>query len=577
MISGDAVSHRSWQRWLSGNRISELKPEGIRSRLASFAPSKTDLENILGWFMLARLLQSASPEWRDALQMGDQGSIGVAASLDAETQKAIPEVQLRSYWTLINEAFNPVHASAAEEALMRLREATERLPEPARTNNGYLHDWLTAVHHGRLGEDSTAAALFHRALKRAWWRAGPNHEPLIKDALLHAVLCGMRPKAKAAWDRAFFLKLNGFQKTAIDEMEERRLAVAAEQRFGRRPQQRVSTRPALVLIPEMEDRLRGPEGRRAPNRVSVVDESTGLRRTPFMLAFMLGETTDVATLLDRGGDFSTHIPETGENALHSALRDAIQTRHLEKLHIALNALPKLQGSSDPNDGWDRGAGEEKERPIALAIKLGEPWVVQRLLDQRADPNKPCRLGWPPLYYTLLTWAWRDPEMAGEGHARWLAGEGEPSIWDARAGGAVFGSELAETRASMPHKRRGDPLWGIAFDQIMKHSQPPLTYTARSKFREIVRMLLHSGAKPNEYVSPGPGRPRMTPTLFAAQVGDGPMMDIMLQFGGNPSKPILDALGKPLTPHQDAYTIAFAHKREAVLDVLAACRMRCGNS
>lgn len=554
---------RSLQRWLQGTPIKKsFWP--FRAKVETCAEgtlSERQIELSTGWLMVAVALQNLPTALRIAVS---QPSPHSPPSLDDVIQ---PFAQRERQWAFrgvrklaipllmeIEELFASTeeHANAIQLGLQQLQQLIQQGTEHEQMQLQYQHDWLDARLAAFTRPHSEAVTLYQRAVEQAWWRKGANQHPLLTEALLFAVGAGDQRAAKHFWDKTFLLGLNHWPKRPLDEQQRRRLALAFEQRFHPlKAKDRVP--PAVeMMVREGPFRVMG-EALDAPNRkIKYADGRT--RRTPLMQAVMEGTLDDVQKLLQQGGNPNDYIPESGEGPVSYAMR-----RACDQQDPAI--MDHLLSTDLTAETVNRPASTKQETPLKLAIEMADAAAVERLLQLGARAESPCEYQASALCYaTTLFHHSKRPETAWAiEQDLYVSGKTCGDAYDAKEGAAVDVDLLSRRRSilnMMQHPRHRE-----LFQAVKEY------YSRSVEDRhQVIEVLLKHGANPNRRYRVQPEHlAEWTPTLFAAEIGDLPLFELLLAHGGDTALTLMPS-SSPLQTY-DALWVAVDHNRQEIVRYL----------
>ena len=270
---------------------------------------------------------------------------------------------------------------------------------------------------------------------------------------------------------------------------------------------------------------------KSPDRIRAVNTEDGtITRWPQLRLFTaLGNVDTVQALLAAGANVNK-LDGKGATALLVALNRALTMGDRGVLDILLQ---RTHGHTALNTPTPR----QRLTPLYRAIELGQPDVVDKLLQQGADPNTrflPDKQA--PLYYTIsLLWRLYQPQRAQQQLLVRIQQNPDMTLMDiTRRQGVMHAGAFGDRdtlRRLNPDllKRVVELVWD---SEMQQHSKSRLT--------NIVRLLLDFGANPNaQHDYPVPGR---TPLMLAAESDLLEVFSLMVEgYGGNPS--LADADGK----------------------------------
>lgn len=418
----------------------------------------------------------------------------------------------------------------------------------------YMHDWFSAQLASIEGKEDLASKFYKTAVMGVWWYGGPIQLQIISEALTYEVGIGNKNNAEQYWDQTFLLGLNTWPKRPLDRQEIRRISFGFEKRFW--PQ-----KSKEIIPPNMEFIVRnGPiifGKAQLANPNSKVKHAQGrTKRTPLMDAITSGTLDDVKRLLTAGGDPNDFIKESGEGPLMYAMRRACDRKDPEIMAYLLtfDMLSKTV---------NREASTKRETPLKVAIEMADPRTVERLIELGAHVESKCDYVASALCYamSLLYTSIHQNDRSCE--LAYMKGKGRADVHDAKDG-AILDLELASRRQPLMAIRNASPRNQNIWDALKSYMIRPA-----EDYRQVVFSLLRHGADANRrYKVEAHDIAEWTPTLFAAQVGDVDIFTALVKSGGNPG---LTLSKSPSLEQFDAYGIAVAYKRHAIVDYLQQCQ------
>lgn len=562
------ADQRTIDRWLSGDPIGKVAwPYGSKAAAALGKPvAKSDIHLLAGWLLVACAYQSLPPAIRDAVRrhfaLRKQQPWTLEKAIDTMNQESsrLGDWPVRSEAVpLLNGvqqlfAVRPRNDDALRGRLGQFQELIEQAPPALRGPYQYIHDWFSARHAALLGDTETALRLYASAVSGAWWRAGPNQQPILNEALLYAVGMGDKDAANAYWDKTFTLGLNRGPKRPLDQQEMRRIAFGFEQYFY--PQKAKDRIPPPMEFRNSEDAFRvGRKHLAKPNQKSKYAEGR-TRRTALMVAIQEGTLDEVKQLIAAGGNPNDFIPESGEGPLSYAMRRACDFKDPSIMDylLGLDLLPETVS---------RPASTKRETPLKIAVEMASARAVSRLIELGADVEAACNDLPSALCYamTLLHGSLHRDDSTQE--LAYFAGKTRADAYDAKKG-AVLDRGLAARRQHMRNRvnasRRNRQIWKSVLDYS---ARPPEDH------RDVIRALLSGGANANrQYRVESHLLPEWTPTLFAAQVGDLAVFKMLVEHSGaNRGDPELTLMPPQSLERFDALWIATGYERHSIVSYL----------
>ncbi len=263
---------------------------------------------------------------------------------------------------------------------------------------------------------------------------------------------------------------------------------------------------------------------RHPNRVMTIRAVDGQTRRWSQLRLFTGldKVDEVQALLQHGADVDHDA--SGASALLAALQRAHDVGDRAVLDLLL-ARPHAQAT------LDAVTARKRLTVLLCAVELGEPDVVQRLLEMKASPDvRGHTEHQTPLYMCLSRLAMAAPDKLHRHLQASMLGPRDLVQNDslrryAGATAGVFGDQGKEHLLSTP---RDAELFHRGLEVFVSHTAGRYS---RPKLLRIVELLLLAGADPNApHDYPTPGR---TPLMLAAEENDLEAFNLMLRHGGDP--------------------------------------------
>lgn len=399
---------------------------------------------------------------------------------------------------------------------------------------GYMLDWCEGRWHVLAGDEEKALEFYEKGADRVLYRAGPNQKDILEEGLSLAAYLGNKPAIKRLKHRALAVGLfsDQFSKLpekpdVVSEWEVKQLAGAftvlfpAHARFMEAP--RSNFRPPLPFphfdqsaINCIRPNLTNPD--RIIN-IPTIDGSK-YRRPQLVWFASENRVDDVRRLLEAGANVNKS-DEEGGSALLCALQCAQKGRGRQVLDLLLEWPHE-------KETLDRLTAKKRLSPLYIAVLLGEPEVVARLLEMGASPDLPVSLPpQTPLYICVERFALYRPERAAE-HLRRRMVSPQPvdqEIQRRYSGGKAgpFGDRLSVLASDSRYDEIMSHLVGHA---VHKAIQPP-----RAQYLRIAEILLGYGADPNrKHFWPAPGR---SPLMTAAENNAADVFRLMVDSGGDP--------------------------------------------
>lgn len=291
------------------------------------------------------------------------------------------------------------------------------------------------------------------------------------------------------------------------------------------------------------------------------------RRTPLMVAIQEGTLDDVERLIAAGGDPNDFIPESGEGPLSYAMRRACDRKDtiIMDYLLGLNLRPETV---------NRPASTKRETPLKIAIEMAHAPTVSRLIELGANVEAACDYLPSALSYAMTLFhgsLHRDDPTQEQGY---FEGKAPADVYDAKEG-VVLDVDLASRRARLRDlanaSERNRQIRDAVFDYFVR---PP------GDHREVIRALLSGGADANRrYRVEAQHLAEWTPTLFAAQVGDLAVFQMLVEHAGaNCGDPDLTLMPPSSLKRFDALWVAIDHGQHSIASYLVEReRHRANNS
>lgn len=442
------------------------------------------------------------------------------------------------------------------EAILQLESQAGFQDPEGRTN--YHYEWMKARWSVLAGQYEDASQHYEKAFEMACYRAGSQISSIVEEASCIAAFLEKKVFLKQLKHVGITLGL--FQKpreaSVLEAWEVEQLAqqmpvlFPAQGRFVDCEHELAVPTSGVMAISE-EEIAKIKLDLVKLDRVRAVHFASGdVRRWPQLRLFAsFGIYDRVKALLNAGAPVD-QLDSSGGSALLCALQHAVGTGKREVLDLLL---------ASPHQAASLNATTNKKRltPLMCAIDLGDPDVVQRLLDQGADPNQHALTDYQsPLYYAVSQLAGRiDPQRMFQWLTQAIFREPDLVQKDALR---RFGVGLAGVFGDkQPAQADIDLALKVAKSQVDSHVR---RHTV-SKLTSIVALLLDARAKPNApHNYPAPGR---TALMLAAESDLLEVFALMVDHGGEPLR--TDADGK------DCMQIAMAFNAKKIESYLVRTR------
>jgi len=567
-----AVDQRSIERWIAGEPVGKIGwpycstvEETLRQQRVRNV-SENEVNHLVGWLLIAVAFQSLPAVTRDAvrrdmsLRTQEPWSLGEAIS-------AIKQQALEQGNSLIRREVIPILGKVeASFALMprnlpeiqlqldAFHKLIQKEVVTSRLAYQYIHDWFSARLAALQSKQEDALLLYEAAVSGIWWSAGPNHKPILNEALLYAVGVGDKVAAEQYWDKTFVLGLNRGPKRPLDEQELRRISFGFEKMFF--PQKaKARIPPRVEVILRDEEFSVSPKQLANPNQKAKFAEGR-TRRTPLMDAIREGTLDDVKRLLKAGGDPNDFIKESGESPLSYAMRRACD----RKDPLIMDYLLSLDLLSET---VNRPASTKRETPLKIAVEMANAKAVSRLIVLGANVEKPCDYLPSALCYAMVLFHGSLHRDDPTQELVYLMGKSRADVYDAKDG-AVLDVDLAVRRQSLVAVTNVSQRHRQIFEAVKDYFIRPA-----DNHRQVIQALLKGGANANRRYKVEPHHlAEWTPTLFAAEVGDIEVFKMLVEHSGiNRGDPDLTLMPPSALERFDALWVAIDHGRHAIVSYL----------
>ena len=266
-----------------------------------------------------------------------------------------------------------------------------------------------------------------------------------------------------------------------------------------------------------------------------------------------GELDDVKRLVDAGGDPNDYVGESGEGPLTYAMRRACNRKDpaIMRYLLQLDLLPETV---------NRAASTLRETPLKLAIEMADDEAADRLIALGANIEATCGQLTSALCYAMSLLYESQALRSGQFADAYFNGNIPGDVYDAKEG-AVLDADLVARRGRLLALRDASEKNRKMFTAVAHYMfRPPAEY------KEIIAVLLRNGANQNRRYQVEPTQlERWTPTLFAAQLGDLDVFEMLVASGGDPEFTLTPP--QPMAQY-DALWIAAAYKRTDIVRFLA---------
>lgn len=565
------VDQRTIERWAAGEPIGKIGwpyARIVKSALGQHGHQRVG-ENgahlLTGWLLLGVAFQSLPLTVRDAVRLDfhlrQQEPWSLEQAIATINQHAL-DLQMspiRDHAVTFLEsvqqlfAIAPLPETELQQNLGTFQDLIAQQPV-LRGAYQYAHDWFS----GRLAalqiKPDIARRLYAKAVAGAWWRAGPDQHPLLKEALLYVVGVGDKVAAENYWDKTFMLGLNTGSKRPLDEQEMRRLSFGFEKMFSPQKAKARIPPPVEMVEGDSEFSLHRKDLEHPNRKVKFADGR--VRRTPLMVAVVEGTLDDVKRLIAAGGDPNDYISESGEGPLTYAMRRACDRKEPAIMDYLLERDLSTATVNRP-------ASTKRETPLKIAIEMANAKAVTRLIELGAEIEQPCGHLPSALCYAMTLFYNSLHRNGSIEMLAYLSGKTPADVYDAKDG-AVLDADLQERRHHLHTLEKTSLNNRQIFDAVMDHFIRPA-----DDHRLVIQTLLQGGADANRrYKVAAYHLAEWTPTLFAAQVGDLGMFRMLVEHPG-PNRGNADLTLTPPSPLKrfDALWVAIDHGRHSIVSYL----------
>lgn len=454
------------------------------------------------------------------------------------------------------------HLGDQATTLTRLHQLTIVAAEmDSECRTAYHLAWMKARWHVLSGEYEDSLPHYQEAVNLATYRAGHQIRDLIEEALCLAAFVGSKkPFLKQLKHLAVSIGLlqrpqseDVLEDWEVEQFANRLFEVFPPQ--GRFPEcaQDLSHAPISGLMLISPEKIAAMAiDRRKPDRVRAVKFGDGtVRRWPQLRLFAsFGLHEKVRELLDLGASVDL-LDSHGGSALLCAIQHATDRSDRRALDLLLQA-PHLSKTLNVR------TTRKRLSPLMCAIELGQPDVVQALLEQGADPNLDATTdSQSPLYCAVSrAWCTRNPVQL---MARLFNGVAEQPNGQLKETLRRYGVVTAGVFGDKTQAWKQDP--PLAMETIKAMVNVMTARHSMQRLLSISQMLLEYGANPNKpHRYPLPG---YTPLMLAVESNLPEFVHAMLVHGGDPLRP--DGSGR------NCFEIAQGFKSQLALNAIRAYR------
>ncbi len=275
----------------------------------------------------------------------------------------------------------------------------------------------------------------------------------------------------------------------------------------------------------LKDKDFNPDYRHPNRRMKIGDDPK--KTMPQLTWSVLFRRVDVVKkLLDKGADVN----------LCSKLNETAIGVAVENLYVDNNPTPVdleifdiLAKQKHKKEVLNKRTAKKRLLPITSAVGTGRPEVVEKLLKMGADPNRRGPDDNTPLYICIfyITTVTNPKDDLVDINSMPVTCESLNSL--RRNTGGHYGFSLKQQTAVML-KLRNDPRSNALLSHWTEKTQQMMSV---DDLHEVAKLLLDYGADPNA-VQPSP-LPGYTPLMYAAQMDEARVFEMMLDKGGDPLK------------------------------------------
>ena len=403
----------------------------------------------------------------------------------------------------------------------------------------YLLLWAQARWYVLSGQLAKALPAYEAAFGAALYRAGPNQKSIVEELLVVAAQLGkskrvLSPIKHQAVAFGFFKALT--DAVIVEDWESAHFKTQfagvfpAQGRFFESEEFEMEEKLPFLCLDADKVASLVPHFARLNRVVGLLcADGQKLRRPQLNLFASSGQTEKVRQLLMAGAPVD-QLDVWGSSALLAAIQHFESTRGRATMDLLLAQPHKIAT-------LDSATSKKKLTPLICAIECGAPDVVAKLLELGASPNRRATTdGVSPLYrcMTFVAFMWSPDRMAQQFQAKaHQAPDAQMADALRRYGVSMAGvygdsQNLQEMVNSSPdHRAIFDGLGSSICTQLKT------TYTRQSLLTTIIA-LLKSGANPND--AHGYPIPGYTPLMLAVEADAVEVVDLLLQYGGQPGQP-----------------------------------------
>ena len=429
----------------------------------------------------------------------------------------------------------PKLAGAKAKTKIDLEDLQRLVAQHDPEGNTQFHlQWLQGRWHALSDELKEALPFYKEAARLVNYRGGDAQKKITEEALVIAGYLGDKIFLKQLKHRAIAFGLfSSPQEDGI--LQDWEIAQFRQQfhhifpvqgRFPEAASEQIDAPelPFLVLDEEKISRLKADL--RNPDRVFKIKAADGQIRRHHQLRLFasFGRAREVAELLEHGADVDK-LDESSGSALLCAIQHAEHSGEREALDLLLKQAHTLETLNKATD-------RKRHTPLLCAIDYGEPDVVARLLEMKANANQRGHIDQiTPLYHCMGQMALLESPQKLYAHMQQMvmsrpdAMQREVMRRHNVSFTGVFGDAGFKEVLKEPWRQE---LFAALIKAMMKQHTERLS---RDKLLQILQLLLKHGAHPNvPHAYPAPGR---TPLMLGAENNSVQAFDLMLRHGGDP--------------------------------------------
>lgn len=399
----------------------------------------------------------------------------------------------------------------------------------------YFENWCEGRWHVLAGQEKEALQFYENAANQALYRAGKNQKQILEEAIVLAAHLNAKTAVKRLKHRGLAMRLfsdelfrSVEQAEVVADWEMEQLArtygsmFPVSARFKEVQKTKLSMSSPFLAFNQSETDTMKP-GLANPDRVISIPlyDGSKLRKPQLVWYASENRSDEVRQLLDAGANVNK-LDAQGGSALLNALQCAADGRGREVLDLL------LQAPHDRNT-LNNQTARKRLSPLYLAVQLGDPEVVAKLLEMGADAD--MQAGYPPqsaLYlcvsrFSYYREAWFEKQLLR--HVAFPR-SADREVYRRYLGG--FAGAMGDRLQLQDLAPRDVEIMKLVVDVELEK----IRAVPRENFLKIAKLLLLRGANPNlKHSSPGPGR---TPLMLAAENDALDAYRLMTDAGGDPS-------------------------------------------